>query len=273
VKTKKQALLIGASGGLGSATVKLLSNIGWHVFAADIQQDVFTFYENNESITPLRMDITNAESIGEAYKLISGKTGHLDAVIHMAGMLKIGSLAELPVSDLEKALDVNLLGIVRVNKQFLPMLLQRKGRIIILSSEVGRQTAAPFNGIYSISKHALEAYSDALRRELAMLGIKVIKIQPGPIKTSMTEHAEQLFIEAEKSSAYFKKNLAKGISYLPKVYKQAADPVIVAKAILKALGSPRPKIAYLVRPDKMRMLLNLLPDRWADNLIKWIFSK
>jgi NAD(P)-dependent dehydrogenase (short-subunit alcohol dehydrogenase family) len=273
MKIQKHALLIGAMGGLGSATVKQLSNDGWHVFAADIQEDVFTFYGNINNITPLRLDITNNESVGQAYQMISGQTSHLDAVIHMAGILKIGSVAELPVSDLEKALDVNLLGIYRVNKQFLPLLLQRKGRIIILSSEVGRQTAAPFNGIYSISKHALEAYSDALRRELAFLGIKVIKIQPGPIKTSMTENAEQLFTEADKSSTYFKKNLAKGISYLPRVYKQAGDPVIVAKAILKALESSRPKTAYLVRPDKKRMLIGLLPARWSDNLIKWILSK
>ncbi len=218
------------------------------------------------------MDITNDKSIEEAYKQISSQTGHLDAVIHMAGILKIGSLAELPVSDLEKALDVNLLGIYRVNKQFLPLLLHRKGRIIILSSEVGRQTAAPFNGIYSISKHAIEAYSDALRRELAFLGIKVIKIQPGPIKTSMTENAAQLFIKAEMSSTYFKKNLSKGISYLPKVYKNAHDPAIVARAVMKALKSSHPRTAYLVKPDKLRMLLDLLPAKWADILIKIMLS-
>jgi NAD(P)-dependent dehydrogenase (short-subunit alcohol dehydrogenase family) len=273
VKTKKQALLIGATGGLGSATVKMLCNNGWHVFAADIGEDVFTFFENTGSITPLQIDITNAESVANTLQLVSGQTSHLDAIIHMAGILKIGSVAELPVTDLEKALDVNVLGIYSVNKKFLPLLLQRKGRIIILSSEVGRQTAAPFNGIYTISKHALEAYSDALRRELAFLGVNVIKIQPGPIKTSMTKHAAQLFAEAEKNSVFFKKNIAKGIAYLPKVYKQAGDPVIVAKAILKALESSRPKTAYLVRPDKMRMLLSLLPDKWADKLIKWILSK
>lgn len=270
--TKKQTLLIGALGGLGSATVKLLADRGWHVFAIDIQQEVYATYEQFDNVTPLQIDITDDEAVREAFNSISSQTTGLDAVIHMAGMLKIGSLAELPVSDLKKTLEVNLIGIYRVNKQFLPLILQRKGRIIMLSSEVGRQTAAPFNGIYSISKHALEAYSDALRRELTFLGIKVIKIQPGPFKSNMTKDAEKLFIEAYENSIYFKKNLSKGISYLPKVYKSAHEPIIVAKTIVKALESTHPRTAYSIKVDATRMYLDLMPVRWADKLIKKVLS-
>jgi len=269
---KKQVLLIGALGGLGSATAKLLSRDGWHIYAADFQADVFARYEHNPNITPVLMDITNADSIEKAFQFISSQTTGLDAVINMAGTLMVGSMVELPLKDLQKALDINLIGIYRVNKQFLPMLLERKGRIINLSSEVGRQTAAPFNGVYSISKHALEAYSDALRRELAFLGIKVIKIQPGPFKTFMTKNAEQLFIEAEKNSVYFKTNLAKGIPYLSKVYKSAHDPVHVAKVMNKALNSSNPKTAYRIKTDLSRMILDKLPEKWTDNLIKKILS-
>ena len=136
-----------------------------------------------------------------------------------------------------------------------------------MSSEVGNQMAAPFNGLYSMSKHALEAYSDALRRELAFIGIKVIKIQPGPFKTAMTKNAEKLFIEAEEQSQLFKKNLKKGIPYLPKVYKAAHDPIYVARAILKALESSNPKIAYSIRADKARKFLDWLPVSWADKII------
>ena len=100
----------------------------------------------------------------------------------------------------------------------LPLLLVQKGRVIILSSEVARQSAAPFNGIYAISKHALEAYSDSLRRELNYLDIKVVKIQPGPFKTDMTKKAEQQFREVQKESIYFKIQLSKGLSYFPRVY-------------------------------------------------------
>ena len=269
---KKQALLIGATGGLGSATVKLLVQDGWFVFAADVQETVLDDYKDIENITPLRIDITNPNSIQEAFDFISSQTTGLDAVINMAGILKIGSMAELPVTDLEKALEINLLGVYRVNKQFLPMLLERKGRILTLSSEVGTQSAAPFNGIYSITKHALEAYSDALRRELNFIGVKVIKIQPGPFKTNMTKNAEQLFLNAQKDSIYFKENLAKGIPYLPKVYKNAHDPIGVARVILKALNASNPKTAYSIKPDIPRKILDFFPTKWADKLIKKMLS-
>jgi len=268
----KQALLIGALGGLGSATTKLLSENGWHVFAADNQQDILDHFKQKNNITPVFMDVTKTDTLEEAYQLISAQTDCLDAVIHVAGILKIGSLAELPVSDLEEALDINLLGVYRVNQLFLPMLLPQKGRILILSSEVARQRAAPFNGIYTISKYALEAYSDALRRELAFLGVKVIKIQPGPLKTDMTKKAEQLFVEAQKNSVYFKNNLSKGISYLPGVYKRAHDPVYVARLIKKALESFRPRTAYKIKVDTSRAVLDCLPVLWADKLLKRVLS-
>ncbi len=94
---------MGASGGLGSATTQLLSKNGWHIFASDIRQEIFDRYKQTANITPLVMDITNTESIQEAYKQISARTKGLDAVIHGAGILKVGSLAELPVSESAKS--------------------------------------------------------------------------------------------------------------------------------------------------------------------------
>lgn len=269
---KKQALITGALGGLGLSTARLLTGAGWHVFAVDTGPEIFSQFEQSDSQTPLRMDVTNMKEIKEAYKLITDKTLGLDAIIHGAGILKIGSLAERPVSDLEQVLEVNLLSIYRLNQQFLPLLLNQKGKIIILSSEVARQSAAPFNGFYSISKHALEAYSDALRRELAFLDLRVIKIQPGPFRTNMTRNAEQMFATAQKESRFFKKYLSKGIGYLPKVYQKAHDPIHVARTVLRILNTPHPKTRYLVKTDKLRMMLDLLPTKLTDALYKKILS-
>lgn len=269
---KKSALVVGAMGGLATATTNLLTKNGWEVFAADISEEIFNAYNSNESVISVLMDITNDESVENAFNLISGKTDKLDAIINMAGVLKIGSMIELPVHDLQTALDINLYGTYRVNKEFFPLLFPVKGRIINLSSEVGWQSSAPFNGLYSLSKHALEAYSDALRRELAFLDIKVIKIQPGPFKTNMTKSAEFLFAEAENNSLLFKKNLEKGSSYLPKVYENANNPDLVAKVILKAITSSNPKITYSVRPDISRLILNLLPHKWVDRILKKVLS-
>jgi NAD(P)-dependent dehydrogenase (short-subunit alcohol dehydrogenase family) len=272
MKSTKQIFISGALGGLGSTTVTLLVEKGWHVYAADINPQILNVYAGSNSVTPILADVTDDQSIKDAFAFVSEKTDGLDAVLSMAGILKIGSVAEVATEEVIKAMDINLIGTYRLNRQFLPLLKKRKGRILTMSSEVGVQTAAPFNGIYSMSKHALEAYSDALRRELAFLGIKVIKIQPGPFKTEMTKNVEKLFAEAEATSVNFGNNIKKGRSYLPKVYENAHEPIEVAKVILKALTSLHPKTAYLIKPDLLRLILDKLPVKWADKIINMALS-
>jgi len=265
-------LITGASGGLGSVAVDLLTRSNCHVFAADINPEVMAQYQDNPLVDPMIMDVTDPGSVKRAFDMVSAQTTGLDAVIHMAGILVVGSVAEMPAEAVQKVLDVNLLGVYHVNQQFLPLVMNRKGRIIIISSENSRQTAAPFNGIYSLSKYALEAYSDALRRELAFQGIRVIKVRPGPFKTPMTKSTETLFANAEKHSVLFRQNIARGAFYLPGVYRKAADPAILAKVILKIMKSPNPRTAYNIRHDIPRTLLELLPVKWADALVKRVLG-
>lgn len=268
----KNILITGAFGGLGTATITELTKNQWHVFASDVNPDILEKYKDNDWVTPVLMDITDQNSIDKALDIIAEQTSGLDAIINLAGILIVGSMVELPIESVQKVIDINLLGAYRVNQKFLPLILNNKGRIINMSSETGWQTAAPFNGAYALSKYALEAYSDALRRELAFLGIKVIKIQPGPFKTEMTRNIEQKFADAENESILFKKNLLKGQTYLPGVYKNAHDPKILATTISRVLNSKKPKTTYSLKPNMMRSLLEKLPVRWADYLIKKALS-
>ncbi len=270
---QKNVLITGAAGGLGSSAVSILTRRGWRVFATDIREPETRQSDSPDNYSFIPLDVTSEESVAKAFRLVSEKTDSLDAVLHMTGILRVGSLVEIPEDYLISSLDINLLGAYRVNKQFLPMLLRENGRIVILSSEVGTQTAAPFSGPYAISKHALEAYSDSLRRELALLGIRVIKIQPGPFRTRMTKSGEQLFKVATATSVHFKGALARGAAYLPRVYAGSREPEIVASSIVKALESSRPRIAYRVKQDRLRRFLDMLPERWADRLIQKALSR
>jgi len=272
MSTQQHILITGASGGLAESAVDLLTRNNCHVFAADINPEVKVRYKDNPLVSALVMDVTDPDAVTNAYDTVSAQTRGLDAVIHMAAILVVGSVAERPVEEVRNVLDVNLLGVYNVNKQFLPLVLNRKGRIIIISSENARQTAAPFNGIYALSKYALEAYSDALRRELSFLGVRVIKVRPGPFKTPMTRSTETLFENAEKQSVLFKKNIARGAFYLPGVYRKARDPSILAKVILKIMKSSNPRTAYNIRHDIPRILLELLPVRRADALVKRVLG-
>ena len=201
--TKRTALITGAGGGLGHAVVERLVMNGWKVFAADISKDLLRSSIHDPDVVPIEMDVTNGDSIRSAYDAIASHTDHLDGIVNFAGIMGVGSLTDIPEERLARILDINVMGTYRVNKKFFPLVEAAKGRIVNISSETGWQSAAPFNGPYAMSKYAIEAYSTALRRELALLGIKVVTIQPGPFRTSMVEGIERAFTQAENETTKF----------------------------------------------------------------------
>ena len=169
--SKRTALITGAGGGLGHATVERLVANGWRVFEADISKEMLRSSMHDPDVAPVEMDVTDSESIQSAFEAVSSRTDRLDAVVNFAGVMGIGSLVDIEEERLVRILDINVLGTYRVNRKFFPLVERAKGRIVNISSETGWQSAAPFNGPYAMSKHAIEAYSTALRRELALLGV------------------------------------------------------------------------------------------------------
>ena len=264
--TKKTALVTGAGGGLGHATVERLVANGWKVFEADLSKDMLRSSMHDPDVVPVVMDVTDNDSIGSAYDAIESQTDHLDAIVNFAGVMGVGSLTDIPEERLARILDINVMGTYRVNKKFLPLVEASRGRIVNLSSETGWQSAAPFNGPYAMSKHAVEAYSTALRRELALLGIKVITIQPGAFRTNMVAGIERAFTAAEAETPKFAPVLRKLKSLAGKEIESASDPDILAQVIETALTTKRPKPVYSVKPDRLRSALEALPLRASDRL-------
>jgi len=264
--TKKTALVTGAGGGLGHATVERLIAKGWKVFEADISKEMLRSSMHDPDAVPVVMDVTDNESIQSAYDVVAGQTDRLDAIINFAGVIGVGSLTDIPEERLARILDINVMGTYRVNKKFLPLVEAAKGRIVNLSSETGWQSAAPFNGPYAMSKHAIEAYSTALRRELGLLDIKVITIQPGAFRTNMVAGIEDAFTAAEAETPKFAPVLRKLKSLAGKEIESARDPDILAQVIETALSAKRPKPVYSVKPDKLRSALEALPLRASDRL-------
>ncbi|MDH3625287.1 MAG: SDR family NAD(P)-dependent oxidoreductase [Myxococcales bacterium] len=264
--TKRTALITGAAGGLGHATVERLVMDGWQVFATDINPDMLRASAHDPDIVPVLMDVTDRQSIRNAFDAISSRTDHLDGIVNFAGIMGIGSLTDIPEERLWQVLDVNVMGTYRVNKKFLPLVMAAGGRIVNVSSETGWQTAAPFNGPYVMSKYAIEAYSDALRRELALLGVKVVKIQPGPFKTAMVAGIERAFDQAESETTNFAKVIRKLKRLAAKQINTAHDRDILAQVVEKALTTKNPKPVYSVKPDRLRTSLEKLPLRAADEI-------
>lgn len=269
----KHVFITGGAGGLGGRTARLLVDRGWRVFAADLPGEALNEIGNGTGIDAVPLDVTDSTSIEAARRSVEDRTDGLDGVVNFAGILAIGSMAEIPVADFERLIDINLLGTFRVNRAFLPLLETRKGRIVNISSETGWETVPPFNGAYAVSKHAIEAYSDALRRELMFLGIDVVKIQPGPFKTEMVSGIETAFERAAANSTRFGEML-RGVKDLAVgEQKKAHDPDIIAEVVLEALTAAKPKIAYSVKPDTARAFLSYLPDSWVDGILKRVLGK
>ncbi|MGB5348707.1 MAG: SDR family NAD(P)-dependent oxidoreductase, partial [Polyangiales bacterium] len=211
-------------------------------------------------------DVASQESIQSAYDAVLSQTDRLHGIVNFAAVMGIGSLTDIPEERLARILDINVMGTYRVNKTFLPLVEAAKGRIVNLSSESGWQSAAPFIGPYAMSKHAIEAYSTALRRELALFGIKVITIQPGAFRTHMVAGIEDAFTAAEAETPRFAKVMHKLKALAGKEIESARDPDLLAQVIEHALTVKRPKPVYSVKPDLLRSTIEKLPLRTADRL-------
>ena len=264
----KTVFVTGAAGGLGASTSRYLAERGWHVFAGDFDEVALREIAKSPGISPVVLDVTDPASVEAARAVVAAACDGLDGVVNFAGILGVGSLVEVDAEAVRRVLDVNVMGTVRVNRALFPLVLARKGRIVNISSETGWQSGMPFNGPYAMSKHAIEAYSDSLRRELMFLGVPVIKIQPGPFRTAMVAGIERSFTRATETSTHFKAMLARIMHLAVKEQDKAHDPVQLAEVVHEALTSRSPRSAYSVKPDPGRVMRNLLPARAADALLK-----
>ena len=247
----KNVLVTGCSSGIGRATAELLRNAGWTVFpTARKTADLDAL--KKAGFTAIELDINSSESIDRAIKhLLQETDGTLQALVNNAGFGMPGAIEDLTRDAMRAQFETNLFGLQELTNKLIPTLRKNKsGRIVNVSSVVGR-LSLPFMGIYSASKFALEGLSDALRIELSQDHIRVSLIEPGPIQTQFstncaTQGEEQLPIEKSRFKTayknYFKQRRNGGTSN----DRFRLPPEAVAKKILHAIESPRPKIRYCV---------------------------
>ncbi len=274
---QQTALVTGVSTGIGRAIAQSLTDAGWRVFGSVRKTaDGVTAKEAlGANFSPLIFDVTDrgavmksAESVREA---LDGTT--LNALVNNAGIAIGGPLRYLPPQELTQQLDVNLFGVLHVTQAFLPMLGADKsfdgppGRIINMSSVAGK-IASPMMGPYAISKHALEAFSESLRRELMMHGIDVIIVAPGAIKTPIWAKADELNAEQYKGTEYY--DVVVGMRSFMQDYGASGLPAEdIGKLVLKIVSGKTRKTRYAVLRKKFSMwtLPNLLPKRLVDKFI------
>jgi NAD(P)-dependent dehydrogenase (short-subunit alcohol dehydrogenase family) len=270
----KYVLFTGATGDLGRCCVEAIAGLGdWTVFAGGTNEEKLHTLGELERVIPVRLDVTDEESINEAYETVRRHTYRLQAVVNFAGIHTFTSMVEGNcVEEIEKMLNINVLGMVRVNKRFFEMVRIGRGRIINCSSESGWMTPQPFNGPYTMTKYAVEAYNDSLRRELMYLDIPVVKLQPGSFKTQLTEKIFRDFDQVIQTTNYFKKVLTTMRPMMTMELGLDHDPNKLAKKLIRALTAKTPLTKYKVCTGKLLMTLELLPDKAVDLAYKLLVN-
>jgi NAD(P)-dependent dehydrogenase (short-subunit alcohol dehydrogenase family) len=263
-------LVTGASSGIGEACSVRLARGGWRVLAGVRRdEDAERIAGLAAGIEPVRLDVTDAASIAAAAERLGGD--RLEGLVNNAGIALAMPLELLPIDELRRQLDVNLVGQVAVTQAFLPHLRRARGRIVNVGSIAGR-SALPFLGAYAASKHALEAVTDALRVELRPFGLAVAIVEPGTIATPIWRKGAELFqrLQGELPASVMElygERIAAFRTAAGDAERRGEPASLVAEAVEHALTAERPKTRYLVGRDaRRRAAIELLPDRLRDRL-------
>jgi NADP-dependent 3-hydroxy acid dehydrogenase YdfG len=264
-----KVLVTGASSGIGRATAIEFARRGHQVFAAARRDEVLAdLAATTPNIQAVSLDVTDAGSVGRAWDKIEASTGGagVDVLVNNAGFALSGPIEILADADVQRQFATNVFGLLTMTRTVLPAMRARKsGRIINISSLVGR-TTFPGMGVYGATKYAVEALSDALRQEVAGLGIKVVIIEPGFVRTSLGEAADAYDDERRQIPDAYASMLEDGARYMAAQIAKGIAPEQVAAVIASAAEHRRPRLRYVV-PTSARPLIALLtslPDRLAD---------
>lgn len=259
----------GATGGLGALCVRQLAKRGYTVFAAGTNEARLAELGRLINVIPIKADVTDEESLLAARQLVAETTDRLDAVINFAGVAGGCSWLEgESIAAAQRLLDINVLGMIRVNRLFFDLVLAGRGRIINCSSEAGWMKPQPFIGPYFMSKHAVEAYSDSLRREAMFLGVAVIKLQPGAYHTGLMDDVGNDMANLAADSRYFRQVFACIEPILDSQISNYGDPADLVATLLRAVTDQKPRLRYRVGTGKLLALAELLPDSWLDALYR-----
>lgn len=278
----RAVVITGASTGIGAACALQLDRLGFAVFAGvrKSEDGVALQKAGSDRLVPLALDVTDLTTVQKAHAAVLEATRErgLFGLINNAGIAVVGPLEAVPLSDLRRQLEVNVIGQVAVTQAFLPLVRQARGRIVNMGSIAGLSTM-PLMGPYSASKFALEAITDALRLEVQQWGIHVSIIEPGAIATpiwnkSAMEAAERETAMGAELRMLYQPIVAAVRKVVGEASKRAISPDAVAKVVEEALTAPSPKPRYLVGIDaKLRSLMvKLLPDRISDRMLTWILK-
>lgn len=274
-KSSKWALITGANSGIGLSTARMLLDRDYRLIVADRQTDrIEKLRTGNGDVETHLVDLSIQEQVEDFCRAISAMEDPVEILVNAAGYSLRGVLEEIPIADIRRIFEVNVFGLIRITQACLPgMRRTRKGTIVNITSIAGKFTF-PGNGPYAATKHAVEAFSDALRHEVAPFGIRVVAVRPAFVATEFNKVAKQMSDAiAGNAILEYQPIVERSTGGLGKMWAEVKpiSPDEVAALIVDAAFAEKPSAAYAIGPMSESFLskrTELDDDQWAAFLDK-----
>eukprot|EP01030_Chromulinospumella_sphaerica_P011281 gene11281-11084_t len=256
------ALVTGASSGIGLVTAQALLRNGYRVFGTSRRP----LPDTPDGIAMLVCDVVDETSVQKVVDEVLSRAGRIDLLVNNAGIGLLGGAEESTLAQAKAMFDVNLFGVIRATNAVLPVMRrQGRGRIVNLSSVLGL-IPAPFNALYASTKHAVEGYSESLDHEVRTQGIRVVLVEPGLTRTAFEENLTR----PDRPLAIYDAIRADAEVLMRELIDKGDPPEVVAKAVLKAANTRKPKRRYTAgkAAGQIRFLRRFMPEALVDRSLR-----
>ncbi len=270
----KAVVVTGSSSGIGKDLCRALVSEGYTVFGTTRSKNdsAILSEELGVGFEPLIMDVTIESQVLKARNKVGEflGDGKLFALINNAGVATLGPVEFMPTADFVAQMDTKVLGTFLCTKLFLPMLgtntqlVGSPGRIVNISSILGGKIGSPFMSAYCASKHAIEAFSESLRRELRVYGIKVVIVAPGSISTPIWTTLRNHLNNTSCSGTEYYRPFKKVLHSLERFDKNSLPIEELSKVIIKSMETKNPRIRYTPTKEYSQKLWPFFPKTLLD---------
>jgi NAD(P)-dependent dehydrogenase (short-subunit alcohol dehydrogenase family) len=249
--SQKAVLVTGASSGLGRAMAEAMAAKGYFVYAGARKDADLAELDAIENIQAIRLDVNRQDQIDAAVTTVREAGRGLYGLVNNAGVVVISPLIDIEEDDFHFQMNVNIYGVYRVTRAFAPQIIESKGRISVMGSISGTISGATW-GPYAMTKHAMEAYADALAEEMKQFGVHVSLIEPGAYRSSIGKSALDRMQASDQTpgGSHFEEQMNESMNWLSHFENDAGDPAEVAEAVMKSLFDKHPKPRYLIVPNQ-----------------------
>lgn len=260
----KVVIITGASAGMGATTAKYLADRGYQVFGASRRAETGS---TTNGFIGLKMDVTDEQSVATAIDFVMAQTGRIDVLVNNAGIGLIGSIEDTSDTEAKGVFETNVFGLMNVCRAVLPHMRKSGSGTIINISSIAGVMGLPYRGIYSASKAAVIAITEAMSAEVKRFGVQVTAILPGDFKTSINENRK---VVINAASSDYKTDTDSINKIVNEEVATSADPILIAKKVEQLAEAKTPGMLYQVGAPMQKLstvLHYLLPGRWFEKIL------